>query len=296
MQITVTNGKIVLDNVGSPDRMTKLNYIEISAGIVGPTLSISNPSIIEGNSGTKNLAFTVNLSQAVGQDVTMQYTTANGSAIAGGDYTATSGTLTIPANTLSATINIPIIGDILVEGNETLQVNLSNAVNATIATPQGVGTILNDDSIDVSTKINFQLNGSPTVAGYDQDNGDVYGLRVNGLTYGWNKTHTADDRDRNKLTDQILDTLVQMQTAATWSIAVPNGTYNVKLSVGDAQYTSNNTVNINGVNYWTNLALGITQFANKTMQITVTNGKIVLDNVGSPDRMTKLNYIEISAM
>jgi fibronectin type 3 domain-containing protein len=132
-----------------------------------------------------------------------------------------------------------------------------------------------------------------TVAGYAVDAGDVLGVRANGMTYGWNKSHTSDDRDRNKRGDQLIDTLVQMQSGATWTIAVPNGTYNVKLSVGDSAYSSNNTITINGVNYWTNLALGVNTFGTLTKSVTVTDGKIVMSNAGAPDRMTKVNYIEI---
>src|SRR5439155_27168535 len=80
----------------------------------------------------------------------------------------------------------------------------------------------------------------------------------------------------------------------TWTGSLANGTHTVKINVGHAQYASNNTLNVNGVDYWTNLALGIKQFANQTQTLTVTNGKIVLDNTGAPDRMTKLNYIEIT--
>ena len=146
-----------------------------------------------------------------------------------------------------------------------------------------------------SIKFNFQLDGSPLVDGYIADSGDLFATHLsNGYSYGWNKSHTADDRDRNKISDQLLDTLVQMQSSSTWSINLPNGSYTVKISVGDAQYTSNNTVNVNGVNYWSNLALNANQFQNKTMTINVTNGKLVIDNNGAPDRLTKLNYLEIT--
>src|SRR5262249_37403865 len=145
-----------------------------------------------------------------------------------------------------------------------------------------------------TVKINFQLAGSPAVNGYDQDNGSVFGVRADGFSYGWNKTHTNDSRDRNKNSNQLLDTLVQMQLNSNWSINIANGTYTVKISVGDSQYTSNNTLNVNGQNYFSAVQLGVNQFATVTQTVTVTNGKIVLDNAGGVDRMTKLNYIEIA--
>jgi hypothetical protein len=115
-----------------------------------PSLGINDVSTAEGNSGTKNGTLTVSLSTASGQDVTVGYATANGTATAGSDYAATSGTLTIPAGTTSRSINVVINGDLAAEPNETFFMNLSGAVNATIADGQGIGTILNDDAPSMS--------------------------------------------------------------------------------------------------------------------------------------------------
>lgn len=111
-----------------------------------PSLSINNVSISEGNTGTTLLSFTVSLSQAFTQTVTVQYATANGSGVAGSDYTAQTGTVTIPAGQTTGTITVPVIGDTVAESNDTLFVNLSNPTNATLSDSQGVGTILNDDT------------------------------------------------------------------------------------------------------------------------------------------------------
>jgi uncharacterized protein (DUF2141 family) len=110
-----------------------------------PSISIANAQTLEGNSGTTNLAFTVTLSNASASTVTVGYTTANGTATAGSDYTATSGVVTFNPGATSATILVPILGDTLVEPDETFLVNLSNPVNATLGNAQATGTILNDD-------------------------------------------------------------------------------------------------------------------------------------------------------
>ncbi|MBD2149020.1 S8 family serine peptidase [Pseudanabaena sp. FACHB-1277] len=110
-----------------------------------PTLAINDVTIVEGNSGTSNAVFTVTRTGNATQSITVNYATANNSATAGSDYTGTSGSLTFATNETSKTILVPIIGDTTVEGNETFFVNLSNAVNATIADSQGLGTITNDD-------------------------------------------------------------------------------------------------------------------------------------------------------
>ena len=112
-----------------------------------PTLSINNVSQNEGNAGTTPFVFTVTLSAASGQPVTVNFATANGTATAGSDYIATSGTLTFASGVTSQTITVPVIGDTINEPDETFTVNLSAPSNATIATTSGLGTILNDDGI-----------------------------------------------------------------------------------------------------------------------------------------------------
>ncbi|MDX8390778.1 MAG: Calx-beta domain-containing protein, partial [Mariprofundaceae bacterium] len=83
-----------------------------------PALSIVPTSVSEGASGSKNLSFTVTLDQVTTVDITVDYATANITATAGSDYTATDGTLTIPAGSVTATIDVPVKGDTLVESNE----------------------------------------------------------------------------------------------------------------------------------------------------------------------------------
>lgn len=112
-----------------------------------PSLSINDVSLSEGNSGTKNLTFTVTLSKASGETVTVNYASANGIARAGSDYTANQGTLSFaPGSALTRTVSIAINGDAIVEGDETLFVLLSGAVNASIGRGRGVGMITNDDA------------------------------------------------------------------------------------------------------------------------------------------------------
>jgi uncharacterized repeat protein (TIGR01451 family)/MYXO-CTERM domain-containing protein len=110
-----------------------------------PSLSIADASIAEGNAGTSNLTFTVTLSAASGQSVTVDYATANGTALAGSDYAARSGTLTFAPGSVSQTFTVAITGDVLDEANESFAVNLTNAVNAAIGDGQASGTITDDD-------------------------------------------------------------------------------------------------------------------------------------------------------
>jgi len=110
-------------------------------------LSITNTAVAEGNGGTTSANFTVFLNPASGQQVTVDFATADGSATtADGDYQAMSGTATFPPGSTSQPVSVPVNGDIKFEGNETFLVNLSNPVGATIGDAQGQGTILNDDA------------------------------------------------------------------------------------------------------------------------------------------------------
>ena len=107
-----------------------------------PTLSIDSPSVTEGDSGSKNLTFTVTLSPASGQQVTVKYADAGtGTATSGTDYTAiTGGTLTFAAGATSQTFNVSVTGDVLDESNETVVVSLSAPTNAAVSTTAGTGT------------------------------------------------------------------------------------------------------------------------------------------------------------
>jgi uncharacterized repeat protein (TIGR01451 family) len=112
-----------------------------------PTLSISDATITEGNSGTTNAAFTVTLTGATHNTTTVSYATADGTATAPSDYTAIPSTvLTFLPGETTKTINVVVKGDTNAEADETFFVNLSGATNATITDAQGLGTIVSDDT------------------------------------------------------------------------------------------------------------------------------------------------------
>ena len=90
------------------------------------------------------LEFTVTLSPAINQEVTVEYETSSGTARAGEDYEATSGTLTFPAGTTEQTIRVPIIDDEVVEEEETFTITLRNS-NATIESGEAAGAIADND-------------------------------------------------------------------------------------------------------------------------------------------------------
>jgi hypothetical protein len=132
-----------------------------------PTLSISDASVTEGDSGTTTAVFTVTLSAASGRVVSVTYATADGTASAGADYNSASGTLTFAPGALTQFLTVTVNGDTLDEPNETFFVNLSNPVHAVIADGQGVGTILDDDpepTLSISDASVTEGNAGPVSA------------------------------------------------------------------------------------------------------------------------------------
>jgi hypothetical protein len=110
-----------------------------------PWLRISDATVTEGNTGTVAAVFTVTRSGPSDQITTVKYNTANGTASAGSDYAATSGTVTFNPGETSKTITVLVNGDRLGEANETFSVNLTQPTNGFLSDGQGVGTIVDDE-------------------------------------------------------------------------------------------------------------------------------------------------------
>jgi len=110
-----------------------------------PSISIGDATVTEGDSGSLNAVFTVTLSKASTQTVTVQYATADGSAISGADFTSVTGTLTFAPGETSKTIPVAVTGDLIDEYDENFSVNLSAPTNAKTADGIGIGTILDND-------------------------------------------------------------------------------------------------------------------------------------------------------
>jgi len=105
----------------------------------------TNETVDEGNSGTATLTFTISLARASTDVITVDYTTADGSAVDTSDYQFNAGTLTFQPGDLALTVDVLVNGDLADESDENLFLNLSNSTNAVISTPQLVGTIIDDD-------------------------------------------------------------------------------------------------------------------------------------------------------
>ncbi len=133
-----------------------------------PSLSIDDLSIAEGDSGTTAFTFTVTLSTASGQTVTVNYATADNTASSASDYQSNSGLLTFVPGDTAESITVLVNGDGTFEPSETFFVNLSVPTNASISDAQGQGTITNDDAAPITptffiTNANVTEGNSGTV-------------------------------------------------------------------------------------------------------------------------------------
>ncbi len=144
---------------GGSDLVADVEFFEFETGqvftyveMLPPVVNIANVTQAEGSGlfGTTDFVFAVTLNHAYLNDVTVTYATSNGSAEAGTDYVAKTGTVTILAGQTSASVTISVIRDYQLEGNEGFRVTLTNPANATIGgTGFATGTIVNDDTYNL---------------------------------------------------------------------------------------------------------------------------------------------------
>jgi len=113
----------------------------------GPTVSINDVTITEGNSGTKAATFTLTLSGPSVEAIAIRAITAPGTATAASDYNSIDSVAIFQPGIVTRTVDVGIIGDTNLELNETFVVNITEAFGATIADGEGVGTILDDDTL-----------------------------------------------------------------------------------------------------------------------------------------------------
>jgi alpha-L-fucosidase len=141
-------------------------------------------------------------------------------------------------------------------------------------------------------RINFQPTGAPVPEGYVADTGACFGNRPNGTAYGWSSDNTSQTRQRG--VGAVDDTFCHFLAQQKWEIAVPAGRYGIRVVVGDISYASENTINIEGVNLCRDLAL-VSAMKALTGEVEVRDGRLTVDCGNSPERMTKIAAIEITA-
>ena len=186
-----------------------------------PALSVSDARAVEGDA----VAFTVSLSAANAQQVTVGYATSGGTATSGTDFTAESGTLTFAANETSKTLSVATTEDSVDEDDETFTLTLTSPTNATLDDATATGTIRDNDTTatpltasfenlpanhDGSSEFTFQVEFSEDVGisyvtlrdeSFTETNGEVTGARrVDGRHDLWEITVEPDSREAVTIT------------------------------------------------------------------------------------------------
>jgi glucose/arabinose dehydrogenase len=116
-----------------------------------PALTAVDCAALEGDAGSTPCAFGVTLTPPSGRAVAVGYTTQNGTATAGSDYTTASGTLSFAAGATSGTVAVNVLGDPAAEGDESFALALASPSNATLADAQGDAVIVDDDAPSLSS-------------------------------------------------------------------------------------------------------------------------------------------------
>ena len=132
------------DDPGSPAVLSGA-ALRITDDDPPPSLSVSDASVVEGDNGASSVAFTVTLSVASEQQVTVDVSAIGVTATQNADFRNPAAKFSIPAGATSQTLSVLVNGDTMFEDDETFTLNLSNPVNAVIADGQALGTIVNDD-------------------------------------------------------------------------------------------------------------------------------------------------------
>src|SRR5207253_3836668 len=111
-----------------------------------PWLAVGDATVWEGDAKTTKATFALTLSAPRPTDTTVFFATADGSAVAPGDYTSASGSVTIPTGRTSASVTVVVKGDVLVEPDGMFTLTLTSVPpGITVADGVGLGTIRNDD-------------------------------------------------------------------------------------------------------------------------------------------------------
>jgi Ca2+-binding RTX toxin-like protein len=174
-----------------------------------PTLSINDPRVTEGDSGSTILTYTVTANQAPLSPITFDIATADGTATAGSDYVARSLLgQTIPAGTTTYTFDVVVNGDTDVETSETVLVNLSNVSHASVAKAQGIGTIVRDDSppiLSISDPTVTEGDAGTTVLTYTVTTSSLSPLPISfDIATGGGTGTPGSDYEAKALTEQMI--------------------------------------------------------------------------------------------
>jgi hypothetical protein len=202
----------------------------------------------------------------------------------------------IPAGKSSTTFTLTPTDDSKAEGTEKVNLAIVPQGSYKVSDPSSATVLIHDNDF----RINFQPAGAPTPPGYIADTGLPFGERARGVSYGWESdiSRKAAIRNNRKSPDARYDSVMRMQAGGNhkWEIALPNGTYMVRLVAGDTGSINS----VYGIRVENGVGLGgrpkgLVRFVRSTEVVQVKDGRLTLTNVlGSFNN--KVNFIEIKSV
>ena len=257
-------GTLVRGGSGSFDSF-RLRTNDAAFGTAPPpvrAVSIADASTAEGNTGSKAVTLTLTLSSAAVGGETVAWATSNGSATAGSDYTAASGTVTFATGATSATISVTVLGDTTVEGNESFTVTLSSPTGGlTLGTSSATVMITNDD---VAPARSVSIAGASTTEGNSGSKTITLTLTLSAAAVGGETVAWA--------TSNGTATAGSDYTAASGTVTFAAGATSATISVtvlGDSVVEANETFTVTLSNPTGGLTLGTS-----SATATITNDDV----------------------
>lgn len=301
--VQVNDGRLTVSNANGAVN-NKINFIDIDHAEVGPTPPTVSVAVGDGSAGEQGPnpgTFVVSRQGDLAEALTVRYAV-SGSATAGADYQALGGSVVIPAGAASALVAVRPIDDTAVEGDEHVQVTLSesNAYELSGAASATLRLSDNDGGAPFSARVNFQPAGATVPSGYLADTGLIFGDRGNGLSFGWNLHNRSNARDRNssRSPDQRYDTLNHMHKrggGSMWEIAVPNGSYTVRIVAGDpSAIDSNYAIAVEGVLAVSGRPTSSLRWFEGTKTVQVSDGRLTVTNAAGSSN-NKIAFVDIGA-
>ena len=257
---------------GTATSATNFTIIVQPPVIVSPATAAPNPAV-----SNQAVAFAVNASDPLNGTVSYAWNFGDSVTGTGANVSHTYGT----------------------PGTYAAIVTITSSSGGTTTSSVTVTVVASNPTIIPGVNINFQLAGAPIPSGYLADTGAVFGDRGNGYSYGWNADNSANSRDRNAANspDQRYDTLIHLQKPsnpnAVWEIALPNGTYPVRVVSGDPSYfDSTFKTNVEGVLTVNGQPTSTQKWFQGTQTVTVADGRLTISNAAGAAN-NKICFVEI---